>query len=260
MIREGLIYLFTSPSYKQYVGQTRSEFAHRMGQHKSAARAYAKSIEKGEQPKAACSYLYKAIMKYGWDKFKIEIIHECEVEELDFWENYYMVEMETMAPKGYNLMSGGVTNKVYTPEAIENFRAAALARAPRAEANHRRNPEHANFPKYISVSRDWPCIRKHPKCKFLAFSDMGKTFDENVADAIEYLNGINDGTIIHVPGMKKVHEPPKYIHSCGKKGWCFRYNDKNIITFNDQHISRKENLQYIIKYRDKYLADLENNK
>lgn len=256
MIREGLIYLFTSPSYKQYVGQTRSEFAHRMGQHKSAARAYAKSIEKGEQPKAACSYLYKAIMKYGWDKFKIEIIHECEVEELDFWENYYMVEMETMAPKGYNLMSGGVTNKVYTPEAIENFRAAALARAPRAEANHRRNPEHANFPKYISVSRDWPCIRKHPKCKFLAFSDRDKTFDENVADAIEYLNGINDGTIIHVT---KVRELPKYIHKYGKKGVHFQYKCETKI-FNNEHNSYGDNIRCAVAYRDEYLANLENNK
>ena len=51
--------------------------------------------------------------KYGIDAFDFEILKECEDEELDFWEMYYIKELNTKAPNGYNLTDGGDGMKGY---------------------------------------------------------------------------------------------------------------------------------------------------
>jgi hypothetical protein len=43
--------------------------------------------------------------------FKIEVIKECKLEELDFFENFYITEYNTMTPLGYNLTSGETTSR-----------------------------------------------------------------------------------------------------------------------------------------------------
>ena len=45
--------------------------------------------------------------KYGIDAFDFEILKECKDEELDYWEMYYIKELNTKAPYGYNLTDGG---------------------------------------------------------------------------------------------------------------------------------------------------------
>ena len=54
-----------------------------------------------------CLYIKSAIDKYGKENFCRYIVKYCELEKLDFWEQYYIIEWNTKAPGGYNLTDGG---------------------------------------------------------------------------------------------------------------------------------------------------------
>lgn len=50
----------------------------------------------------------KARAKYGVENFKVEILRECKTkDELNYWEKYYISELNTKVPNGYNLTDGG---------------------------------------------------------------------------------------------------------------------------------------------------------
>lgn len=54
------------------------------------------------------NYLYRAFKKYGLDNFLFEIIEECEKEDLNNREIYWIKYYDSHNPqKGYNLTSGG---------------------------------------------------------------------------------------------------------------------------------------------------------
>lgn len=91
----GIIYLITNQvNGHMYVGQTRQTLNKRWSHHIQESKKYS------ERP------LYRAIRKYGLDKFKIKVIDECPVNELNdkekFWIDYYQT-----FTKGYNATSGG---------------------------------------------------------------------------------------------------------------------------------------------------------
>jgi group I intron endonuclease len=95
----GFIYILTSPSGKSYVGQTRKELSKRLRQHcKSNSR---------------CSALVNAIKKYGGvyrdgeiENFDLDFF-EVPDDELDRYEVLCIECLETLAPGGYNLTTGG---------------------------------------------------------------------------------------------------------------------------------------------------------
>ena len=89
----GIIYKITSPSGKVYVGQTICSFKKRMQQHKSIY--------------SECTLLKRAIDKYG-DEMKYEIIEDnISHEQLDEREIYWIKELNSLAPNGYNCDTGG---------------------------------------------------------------------------------------------------------------------------------------------------------
>lgn len=53
------------------------------------------------------SAIHAAFRKYGIENFSFEVIEECLSEELDIREAYWIKELNTMAPNGYNLTAGG---------------------------------------------------------------------------------------------------------------------------------------------------------
>ena len=53
------------------------------------------------------SVLHSAIRKYGKENFEWEIIEECDIEEIDEKEKYYIQFYNSLAPKGYNILEGG---------------------------------------------------------------------------------------------------------------------------------------------------------
>ena len=48
----------------------------------------------------------KAIQTYGVDNFSFEILEECELEELELKEKYYITLYDSIV-KGYNVLPGG---------------------------------------------------------------------------------------------------------------------------------------------------------
>lgn len=95
----GFIYKYTSPSNKIYIGQTINSLASR-----------ARNIVSGIGYKK-CTLFWKAIQKYSFSKFQVEILCEVEIKELNYWEEYYIKLYNSFVPNGYNLTCGGEGGK-----------------------------------------------------------------------------------------------------------------------------------------------------
>ena len=75
-----------------YIGQTVQPFKTRIRQHRHNRK----------------SLIGKAIHKYGWENFTVEILESCTSrEELNEREKYYIAFYNTVYPNGYNLTDGG---------------------------------------------------------------------------------------------------------------------------------------------------------
>lgn len=62
-----------------------------------------------------CRKFYNAILKYGWDNFTHEIIKLCNENNVDYWESFY-IKLYNSVNNGYNLESGGCSNKTVAEE------------------------------------------------------------------------------------------------------------------------------------------------
>ena len=93
-----------------YIGQTRSHhlnrgkyrpfgYIGRFKDHISEATYTSK--------KSTCKYLNNALLKYGFDNFKCELLITCTLDELDHLEVKFINELNTKFPNGYNLTNGG---------------------------------------------------------------------------------------------------------------------------------------------------------
>ena len=95
---------------KMYIGQTRSHYLNKgkyrpfghIGRFNSHI-SESKSIDKQK----ACRYLNSAFNKYGVDNFKCDLLTNCPLDELDYYETKYISELDTKYPNGYNLTNGG---------------------------------------------------------------------------------------------------------------------------------------------------------
>jgi len=93
--QQGVIYKITNTlNGKIYIGKTKQKLDRRMTQHKCDSK-------KGSLGIGA------AIRKYGWENFMVEVIEECSVEKLNEREIFWIAELNSKAPNGYNLTDGG---------------------------------------------------------------------------------------------------------------------------------------------------------
>ena len=97
-------------SGKKYVGQTRTHRENhgryrpfgaegRFKDHVSCALRNTKA--------AQCSALYNDIRQYGRGAFKWEQLEECGILDLDQRERFWIAQLSTLHPAGYNLSCGG---------------------------------------------------------------------------------------------------------------------------------------------------------
>lgn len=97
------IYKITSPSKKIYIGQSNNI--------KNRFRFYRKLQCKRQL------HLYNSFLKYGIDKHKFEILHLCNIEDLNTLEKYYVDLYQTFNTKyGMNLRDGGGNRTVFSDE------------------------------------------------------------------------------------------------------------------------------------------------
>ena len=115
------IYLITNRiNGKKYVGQTSRTIEQRFNEHASCRR----------------TAIDKAIAKYGRENFTVEELETCEiVEQANEREQYWIAFCGCMAPKGYNLTTGGKSNalKPVSQETRKNMSASAKRRAQTPE-------------------------------------------------------------------------------------------------------------------------------
>jgi hypothetical protein len=142
-----------------------------------------------------------------------------------------------MAPNGYNLISGGNSNKVYSDETKEKIRHAALNRDTTA---YRKNEKTKDYPKYLGLFNGYPRIAKHPNCSSKPFNDKSKSFEENLNDALEFLEKLNKGEVkVEIQKSNR----PKGLQIC-KGGYRVHTKNKHgiIITklFTDQSTPLEE--------------------
>ena len=119
---KGLIYLATSPSGKQYVGQHNS--MHMWERKRSHNYRYTEFLKKKcilelnklfnptkqypNNPTGYCTALYCAFQKYGFYSFTWEVLKKgIPLSELDSVEDVFIEDYNTLAPHGYNLMTNG---------------------------------------------------------------------------------------------------------------------------------------------------------
>ncbi len=113
----GTIYVLENKINKKcYIGQTIRKLNRRMNVHKSDSRNIKKTV------------ISRAINKYGMDNF---IIHKyyVPINMLDYFEIEMIKQLNTLAPNGYNLNSGGNVNKIFTKEAINNMSKAHIGKS-----------------------------------------------------------------------------------------------------------------------------------
>lgn len=92
---KGFIYMYTSPSGKKYIGQTIQTLSERARRGKG----YRKT-----------GVFYKAIQKYGFENFDVEILEEADSSLLNEKEIEWISFLNTRVPNGYNISEGGGSN------------------------------------------------------------------------------------------------------------------------------------------------------
>ena len=106
----GVIYKITNQiNGKSYVGQTTTSLSQRMASHRRAN-----------------SVIGKAIRKYGWENFSVEVLEECDTkEQLNEREIFWIAALNCKTPNGYNRSDGGegATGVECTPETRAKFSA-----------------------------------------------------------------------------------------------------------------------------------------
>lgn len=114
MTKYGRIYIIRNTvNDKVYVGQTHMSIRLRFQNHLSAARRGLDYV------------IGKAIRKYGEDKFYVELLEECLVEELNEREQYWISFFNSIDNKfGYNMSVGG--NVVRTTKELDEDKVLAL--------------------------------------------------------------------------------------------------------------------------------------
>lgn len=252
----GRIYLITNNvNGNKYVGQTTGTIEERFKQHIYQMTRYAKHLIDPDKYvwNGTCTYLYKAMKKYGFESFTVEQIVEVNNDELDENEIKFILELDTLAPNGYNLTTGGgyfqhcdLTKKLISEKVkdimlnnIDNFRSSEKTKGMPPYVAY------ANRDKYEAYY-----VNNHPLCKRKYFSASTYGTIENAKLAcVEFVNELNIANIPHVVEGQN-GAPIKGLRTT-KHGYQVRKTIKGTVhkkSFNDKKLTREENLANATKY------------
>jgi group I intron endonuclease len=165
--------------------------------------------------------IHAAIKKYGADAFEFEILEQCTAEKLVEREKHHIAEQKTLAPRGYNMSSGGqsgysdlsdeaksrhkkVTQEMHKdPEYIKNH-AEAVKRRTESDSWKEKNAE--------ASKKTWniPGFRE-AKSEYL--KNRFKNDPERKARHVEMLKKRNadpEFKKVHLAAMKKLNADPEH--------------------------------------------------
>jgi group I intron endonuclease len=115
MSKGGEIYMITNVvTSKKYIGQ--SKFSTKPGKIGGAKSRWVKHISNAKNGKDECRALVTAIRMYGLENFRFEILLQCDIDSMDYYERKFIDTYNSLHPNGYNLESGGTGCKVMSLE------------------------------------------------------------------------------------------------------------------------------------------------
>jgi group I intron endonuclease len=218
----GIIYKITSPSGKIYVGQTVRSFEKRMQEHR--------------QETSCCTSIKRAIDKYG-DEMNYEIIEDnVPQEQLDEREIYWIKELNSLAPSGYNLTTGGQFSKEYSQELKDRMR----------DIKNSQKIDKDGYMGYVHQMANlfYPRVRQNGIRIHVSYGGF-QTEEEAIEVLKEYTKDPENFTAVNNRTRKKVGSVRK---SHGK--WSAGYKQKHLGTYDTEEEAWEA--------LEKYLKDPEN--
>ena len=222
MGRKGIIYKITSPSGKVYVGQTTRSFQTRVQEHK--------------RDSSGCTALKSAIDKYK-DQMKYEIIEEdVHQEHLDEREIYWITELNSLAPNGYNCTTGGQFTTEYSQELKDKMRDIKNAQKIEKDGYMGDVQESGNL--------FWPRIRQHGKGIRLSRGGF-KTEEEAVEVLKEYTKDPENFTIVDNRNKNEV-------------GCIVRRGNRSLLSYKSKRLGSYTTKEEAQDALERYIRDPEN--
>ncbi len=258
----GYIYLiFCYVNGKNYVGQTIDTIAKRWSEHQSCARMLAKAVdEKRDLPLIQNSVLYRAMVKYGIDAFSIYEIENTETEKLNECEVYWIKEMDCLAPKGFNLTTGGGSGYQHAPSTI-----ALMKTVKQSRVDNYRNPQLLGLPAKTAYRNDEKhgehiLINDHPLCKSKMFYSRDyASFDATKQAVIDFLANLEKAGAQYVRPKRGGAELPKGVGETKKGGYRVNIMRKGRMydrRFESVKLTKEQNKANALEYFNQLIASL----
>jgi hypothetical protein len=187
----GEIYCITSPSGKKYIGQCVKYL--KSGKKWGYVSRWKDHI-RDSKTKNYCRLLNNSIKKYSSENFNVELIKECAIEDLNYYEKYYIDLYKTLAPNGYNLTDGG--SNCRQSEETSKLKQSSMIGKNKGKIFPKRKrirEEDNDLPKYLrryltSSGKEGYRISNHPQLKDKMFVSKKISMDEKLKLALDYLN------------------------------------------------------------------------
>jgi len=188
----GDIYLITSPSGKQYIGQCVKYL--NSGKKHGYTRRWKAHVSEAKRRLNYCRILDNAIRKYSEENFKVELLWECSIDELNEFEKAFIKTYNTLSPHGYNLTSGG-SHSIQSKETCMRKSISMKGKNKGRIMNKRPRKyiEDNVLPKYIRKYRDnrgreGYRMSSHPTKKPKSFISKYELMEMKLQKCINYLN------------------------------------------------------------------------
>ncbi len=243
----GHIYVLTSPSGNQYVGQTICFYKN--GKKKGYLNRWKEHIYESRSKKPGCYSINRAIEKYGPDKFHVRLLEITPYFKLNEREIFWIEKLNTLSPCGYNLKTGSTNGCRLSEETKIKIRDSNIGKnkGKLYDKKVRIREEDSNLPKYISSYHDSRKegyrISHHPILKNKTFASNKLTMDEKLQLATNYLNGEEED----------IEYLPQYVYPYNEKGVntgfaIRRHPSLKDTKFISMKISMEEKFDLAIKY------------
>jgi hypothetical protein len=187
----GEIYCITSPSGHKYIGQCVKILSN--GKIWGYLNRWKEHI-RDSKTKNYCRVLNNAIIKYKPENFIIEVLKECDINDLDFYESYYINLYNTLVPNGYNLTTGGsICRQSDETKKLKRISMINKNKGKEYPKRQRKREEDNNLPKYLryyidNSGKEGYRISNHPVLKDKSFFGKKISLDDKLKLALDYLN------------------------------------------------------------------------